>query len=87
MPSRPIGRAVGRLQGKALVAVIVAADHHVGAERVEDAPGLLHVRVVAMLARAEDRVVPVRQGASSLAWGQVISDTQHTPVSCILTQS
>src|SRR5205807_6786167 len=63
--------AVGRLGGKAFVVVVVADDHQLGARGVEVAPGGARHRVHGDGARAEQRVVPVGQGARPRVRGQI----------------
>src|SRR5262245_8264316 len=64
-----IGRAIGRLRREALVVVLVAVDYHVRAERVEDAPDLLHMGIVAVIPGAKDWVVPIGQRADGSVGG------------------
>ena len=63
--------AVRLLAREPLVVVVVAVDDHVGAGRVERPPERLDLRMVAVGAGAEQRVVPVRGDAARRVRGQV----------------
>src|SRR5688572_2259204 len=59
------------LWGEPLVAVIVAVDHDLGTCCVERLPQAAHLVLVAVLPRAEERVVPVRHHTGARMRGQV----------------
>jgi hypothetical protein len=70
---RPI-RSLGR---KPLVGVVVAVDHDIGSVVVQDLVGGSHLGRVAMVARAEERVVPVGESAFVGVGGEVLLEPAH----------
>src|SRR5581483_6853372 len=71
--ARRIGRPSGVLRREALVQVVVAGQHDVRAGLVERLPDRLHLSAIAVLARAEARMVPVGEGTGGGMGGEVIA--------------
>ena len=70
--ARTLDPAVGVLRGESLVVVVVAVDDQLGASRVELLPEGRDVPVVAVLSRAETRVMPDRKRAMCAGRGEVL---------------
>src|ERR1700704_783590 len=69
--SSGVGPGIRSLRREALVVVIVADEHDVGAGRVERAPDAIGLQAIAMDAGAEARMVPVGERATTLVRSQI----------------
>ena len=79
MPCLRVARLRGRLEGVALVDVVVAAQDDVDVVRVEHLPERVVIGQVSVGAGGEPGVVPVGERARRMVGGEVVLEPRHLP--------